>query len=430
MSRKDDSVNINPVVKINQRFDEGHDCHLMVKGSDHYIYDTNGKRYIDFCSGIWNVPFGYSNKQIDQRINEQMDRLQFCNLVMNTAEIQEEYASLINKELGTTGFLYTCSGSESIEAAIKTCRKYQSMKKNNRKGISAFNLSYHGTTYGAMSVSGVDKKASEDYFPLIDAIKWIELPTCLEDEELWLAIIEEHFEKHWEEMAGIIIELVLGSGGIIEVPKLVVKRIAKLCEKYDVLMVVDEVTTGFGRTGVPFAFKEYEIEPDLICLSKGITNGYLPLGGLAFSRKVSETFVENHEMLEHFSTQGGNLLSIAAAKGVLELMEDYESYEVHRKGEVFKEYLSSQFSKDDGVKVRGKGLMLALELSENLRKEQLLNLWQQLKKRGILVYLFSNPGYNQGFSFFPPFTCTDDDLIKTAKNIGSLVKRHADVLVR
>lgn len=421
-------MNINPVVKINQKFDEGNNIPLITYGEDKYIYDSNGQKYLDLCGGIWNMPFGYTNTVINKKIIQQLDTLPFCNLVTNIADIQHNYAVRLCNVLNTAAVLYTCSGSEAVEAAIKTCRKYQAIKKNNRTGISAFPLSYHGTTYGAMSVSGVDQVALGDYFPLLEHIMWIDLPKDLGNEDFWVEAIEKHFEKNYKNMAGIIIEPVFGSGGIIPIPEKAFKKIEELCLKNDVLLVVDEVTTGFARTGIPFAFKKYDIKPDLICLSKGINNGYLPLGVLAFSNKVSKTFAEKGATLEHFSTQGGNLLSIAAADAVLDLLKNYEEYEITAKGEYMVNYLKELFKPYKSIKVRGCGLMIGIELRGDLEVERLFDVWGKIRKRGLLVYIFCNPDYNLGISMFPPFISTKDDLKKAADKILSVLKRYPDIL--
>lgn len=421
-------MSINPVVRVIQKFDEGNDIELITAGKGKYIYDSNGKKYLDFCSGIWNVPFGYTNENINEKVIEQLNTLPFCNLVTNIADIQHNYAVRLSSILGTSAVLYTCSGSESVEAAIKACRKYQAIKGNKRTCVSAFPLSYHGTTYGAMSVSGVDQVALDDYFPLLDNIEWIDVPEDLEDEELWIKSIEKHFEENSKEMAGIIIEPIFGSGGIIPIPEKAFKKIEELCTKNDVLLVVDEVTTGFGRTGIPFAFKRYNIKPDLICLSKGINNGYLPLGVLAFSDKVTKIFAEKGETLEHFSTQGGNLISIAAADAVLDLMDNYEDYEVKEKGEYIISYLKEIFKPYKEIKIRGQGLMIGIELPKQVSQELLFELWGRIRKKGLLVYIFNNPGHNLGISLFPPFISTREDLKKVADKILLVLKRYPGIL--
>lgn len=421
-------MGINPVVRINQKFNEENKNLLIVSGEDKYVYDSNGKKYIDFCGGIWNMPFGYTNPSINKKIIDQLNKLPFSNMVINVADIQYSYALRLCSILDTKALLYTCSGSESVEAAIKTCRKYQAIKNSKKRGISAFPLSYHGTTYGAMSVSGVDQRALEDYFPIVDEIEWIDMPEDLENEELWIKAINKHFEKNRENMAGIIIEPVFGSGGIVPVPYNAFKRIEELCIENDILLVVDEVTTGFGRTGTPFAYKKYDIKPDLICLSKGINNGYLPLGALAFSSKVAETFAKKDATLEHFSTQGGNLIAIAAADSVLDLMENYVDYNVAEKGEYFKNYFNELLTPYKSVKVRASGLMIGISFPKELEQRRLLSIWDRIRKHGLFVYIFCNPGYNIGLSLFPPFTCSKGDLKKAADKIFAELKHYPDIL--
>lgn len=417
---------INPVVRINQKFNKESLDSLIVSGQECYIEDSNGKQYLDLCGGIWNTPFGYSNIHIKNKIADQMNKLPFCNLISNVADVQYRYAEQLCKVLGTASVLYTCSGSESVEAAIKVCRQYQRMNGHNRTAISAFNLSYHGTSYGAMSISGIDKENNQDYYPLIGKIIWMEVPKDYTDIESWIAMVENHFGKYANELAGVIIEPILGSGGIIPIPHEILKKIEQLCNENNILFVLDEVSTGFGRAGVPFLFKYYELNPDLICLSKGITNGYLPLGVVAFSLKVSEAYSNSNTMLEHFSSQGGNLLSIAAALAVLDLMENYDEFQVEKKGLEFSNTIRSLCGENHKFDIRGKGLMLAISFPLEITPVRLLEIVEKLKKRGIIVYYFYNQGYNLGLSFFPPFTCSFDTLYKYAEKIVAQLKRYPE----
>lgn len=410
-------MQINPVVRINQKFNDNSNNSLMISGEEYYIEDSNGKRYIDLCGGIWNIPFGYSNAYIKEKIVEQMNKLPFCNLISNVADIQYDYAMRLCNILGTTSILYTCSGSETVEAAIKTCRQYQKLKGRNKTAISALNLSYHGTSYGAMSVSGIDRELNHHYYPLIGDIVWMEVPHDFENIDSWNSMIDEHFAKYANEMAGVIIEPILGSGGIIPIPYSVLKRIERLCVENDILFVVDEVSTGFGRAGVPFIYQDCGVTPDLVCLSKGITNGYLPLGVLAFSKRVSEVYAEANATLEHFSSQGGNLLSIAAASAVLDLMENYPEFQVASKGEVFLNTVRNSCGDNHRLSFRGKGLMLAISFPTEVTADKLLNVVARLKKRGILAYYFYNPGYNLGLSFFPAYNCSVDALSSVASKL-------------
>lgn len=416
-------MSINYVVRINQQFDAEYKDSLMVSAEDCCIRDSNGKEYIDLCGGIWNTPFGYSNDLIEQSIIEQTKKIPFCNLISNVAQLQYDYAERLSKVLGTSAVLYTCSGSESLEAAIKACRQYQHLKKRNRATIAALNLSYHGTSYGAMSISGLDRDINTDFNPLLPGISWMDVPREYDDPNAWIQVFERKFEESTDELAGVIVEPVLGSGGIIPIPYEALKRLEELCKKNDVLLVLDEVTTGFGRTGVPFIFKEYNLAPDLVCLSKGITNGYMPLGVVAFSNNVCQTYADSKAAFEHFSSQGGNLLSIAAAWAVLNIMENYDSFHVKEKGEMFCQEILELSGEDCRYIVRESGLMCAISFPIDVSPERLLEIVAKLKKRGIIVYYFYNEGYNLGLSFFPQYISTSEELARCAKKIVGVLKK-------
>ena len=138
--------------------------------------------------------------------------------------------------------LYTCSGSESVEAAIKTCRKYQRLRNQpGRKKIGAFSLSYHGTSYGAMSVSGIDQPLTDDYAPLLPEICWCPVPSNYKNEQEWAESIDVFFVRYGEELAGFIVEPVFASGGVVPVPAAVLRYLQKRCRQYDALFVIDEV---------------------------------------------------------------------------------------------------------------------------------------------------------------------------------------------
>ncbi len=415
----------NPVIRGGFPFSYGSKDTLVTTGDGFYLYDRNGKRYLDLCSGLWNMPFGYSNNTIINKVKEQLDKLPFNNLLSLVADIQEEYAvNLTGYMRDFSSVLYTCSGSEAVEAAIKTCRKYQAQKgRANRKIISAFVLSYHGTSYGAMSLSGIERVLVEDYQPVLPQIQWIEVPVNLEDERAWIKLIDYHFELYGEFVAGVIVEPIFASGGIIAVPKEVLRYLQQLCNKNDSLLVVDEIATGFGRTGTPFAFQKYELKPDLVCLSKAINNGYLPLGGLVFSNALSEYFTEQNTVIEHFSTQGGNLAAISSASAMLDLMKSYDSYDVEGKGKLFLESLKMELSDCENISIRGFGLMLAIDFTVSTMGERLLDILSMLQKRGVLVYMYNNGDYNRGISIFPSFLITEEEILKYVPIIAKTLKR-------
>lgn len=401
---------------------------MLVSGEGAYLLDSNGRKLLDLCGGIWNVPFGYRNAYMNQKIQKQMEELPFCNLITHVAEVQYRYAERLTTLLHMPSVLLTCSGSEAVEAAIKACRQYQELRGSGKREIAAFNLAYHGTSYGAMSVSGIDREVTGVFGPLLREITWVETPHAIYEKEAWKKAVEELFASRGSRLAGFIVEPIIASGGVIPIPPEILSYIERRCREEGVLLILDEVSTGFGRTGVPFVYQALGLRPDLLCLSKGITNGYMPLGVLAFSEEVAGLFAKQHASFEHFSSQSGNLGAIAAADAVLDLMEDYPSYEVGKKGQIFREILREGLSETAGIDVRGRGLMAAVSFDVRIGGASLEKLLEGLKRRGILSYYFYNRGYNMGLSFFPPFLVTEEELVRAAGIILGQIRRQAELI--
>lgn len=414
------------LIRIGHQFGSCEEKYI-VRGEGAYLYDNNGRKYLDLCGGIWNIPFGYGNSYITDKIKKQLDILPFCNLITNETQEQSAYAKRLAAILEMENILFTCSGSEAVEASVKAARQYQRIRGNERSGIAAFNLSYHGTSYGAMSVSGIDKDITKVFGPLLSEISWIETPHEIYDTKKWNNAIKRVFDEKAHMLAAVIIEPIIASGGVVSIPDETLYLIEKLCRQNDILMIYDEVTTGFGRTGAPFMYLKKNIKPDLVCLSKGITNGYMPFGTVAFSKKVAETFGKSGSAFEHFSSQSGNLLSVAAGNAVLDLMEDYDSFEVAKKGELFRNALSEGLPEIKGTDVRGSGLIVGISFNKELSDRTLESVISGLERQGILTYYFNNPGYNKGLSFFPPFTIDEETLLKAAGIICKRIKREPEI---
>lgn len=292
-----------------------------------YVFDQNGKRYLDLCSGLWNMPLGYSERRIKAVVNKQMEQLPFSNLLVFSSDIQTQYAQRLLQWMGDFGcILYTCSGSETVEAAIKTCRQYQCLRNRpEHRRIAAFTLSYHGTSYGVMSVSGIDQILTDVYRPLVPEISWVTVPADYADEDAWRQAINGLWEQEGDYLAGFIVEPVMASGGVVPVPNPVLQHIQQRCRERDVLLVADEVATGFGRTGTPFAWQQAEITPDLVCLSKAINNGYLAEERGMFPK---ETVQQTQDAFRLRMTQSGSRFRMTAMQGEPEPLRVLERPEV------------------------------------------------------------------------------------------------------
>lgn len=398
------------------------------KGEGIVLTDIDGKQYLDCISGIWNVPFGFSNQNIIESITRQLERLPFSNLYVSAADVTVQYA---NKLIEKTNYdfeklVYTCSGSESTELAIKFCRKYQKLIGTDRTVIGSFNYSYHGTTFGAMSISGVDKELVGDYKPLIGGVDWIHIEDIKED---WEKVIIHFIESNHDVLAGIIVEPIMGSGGVIEIEDKALQVLRKYCDKYNILLVFDEVATGFGRTGKMFAYQHSKVKPDLMCLSKAINNGYLPMGGVLLGKRVTEVFSIKGSFIEHFSTQNGNPVACAAALTVLDFMKDELFDEIEAKGAYLeKVLLDSICSSKIYVSIRRKGMMLALDVREcnsgrYLHEGMLEHVLKVCYKKGVIIHPFFNINQNSGIMLYPAFISTYEQLELMARKIGKVINQ-------
>lgn len=408
----------------------------LEKGYEFYVNDSDGKRYIDLMSGLWNVPLGYSQPLIKEAVIEQMEKLPFINSIHESSEVQMEYASKLCRYIGDDmeRIFFACSGSETIELAVKTARKYQSLKHGVRKpDILIFDLSYHGTTYAAMSASGMDRCEVHEYEPIVPGFIRLKTPmteafhqgvTEGEYKQEILSDLHEVFEREKGKIAAVLFEPVIASGGIFEIPPWYIEELVKLCEEHDILVIADEVATGFMRTGVRFAYQRTTIKPDLICMSKAITNGIIPFGAVALGKKVSSIFKEKKQFVEHFSTQNGNLIAPAVAGKVIELLMQEDVQEnIYKLESCLKEYDFRKIKSNPYVReIRQVGLMMAIDLKNingsTLSVDQLFKVVEKIRNTGVLVYEFYIQEKTSGISIFPPYILEENLLKKSLDRIG------------
>lgn len=372
------------------------------EGKGMYLYDINGKEFLDATSGLWNVSLGYSNHAITNSIAEQMYKLPYCSLFEYTNQTAILAAQKILSLFAPTykKVFFTCSGSESIELAVKLMRKYWNLRKKDKKfTILTLNNSYHGTYYASLTASALEKDLLRGYGPMVPDFYSLQTGICEECEaescdHRCMSEIENYVQKNYESIAGIIIEPILASGGVKIPGGEFLESLCKLCSMYEIVITIDEVATGFFRTGTAFYFQQLKINPDLVCLSKGINSGYLPQGAVVIGESIADEFSNTSDILIHGSTQNGNLMSCAATIAAIdEYVKNNIEENVRVMGEYMKEQLFLRLSKHENVKgVRGVGLMLAIELMQrgNRRGEMLsraiIELQQMLLQKGLIVY--------------------------------------------
>lgn len=420
----------------------GEDLAPLALGEGIYVQDTNGKTYIDGISGLWNISLGYRHMGIRQAIIEQLDRLPFVNPVDQSNPTTLEFAEMLLQITpeSLTKVAFTCTGSESVELAIKLIRKYHNLRNQPHKTrIIVLNKSYHGTYYGAMSASGIDQEISESYGPKVPGFVFHPIPVeqgCAPGKISEVGLnerikeLEQLFEKESSELAGIILEPIIGSGGIIPLPDRYLQKVKELCLKYDVLLAFDEVATGMGRTGKMFAFEHSGVIPDILCLSKGINSGYLPLGATLFSEQIYQTFAGASSHIEHLSTQNGNPIACAAGIATIKVLKEPSMLGyIENMGQLLRERLEKALSDSPMfLEVRGKGLMLGVALTANretqacLPPERLASIVAKLKQRGLLVYPFNTPDLTTGFHLFPPFIIREEEVAKMVQIITKVIE--------
>ena len=331
----------NAILKTYNRFQVVFD-----KGEGVYLYDADGKQYLDFASGIGVQSLGYGNEEYKQALKDQIDKLtHISNLYYSNP--MAEAAEKVVKASGMSRVFFTNSGTEAIEGAIKAVRKYAWLKDGKHDHeIIAMNHSFHGRSMGALSVTG-NEKYQEPFKPMIGNVKFADF----NDLESVKALVNE-------KTCAILMETIQGEGGIYPATEEFLKGVRKICDENDILLVLDEIQCGMGRSGYMFAWQEYDVMPDIMTCAKALGCG-VPVGAFVLNEKAAlGTLVPG----DHGTTYGGNPFVCAAVSKVLDIFEkdkivehvkDVSVYLEGRLDELVKEY-------DFLETRRGKGLMQGL----------------------------------------------------------------------
>jgi len=361
---------------------------VFEQGEGVFLTDSDGNRYLDAYSGLWNVNVGYGRQEIADAVYQQIQKLPYYPLSQinkPAALLAQRLADLLPGSLNHVFF--SNSGSEANETAIKMARQYgrQRFPKENRYKIISRYRGYHGFTYGAMSATGQARRQIP-YEPLAPGFKHVH-PLKVEE-------IEQVIQ--WEgpqTVVAVIAEPIIGGGGVIIPPDDYFPRLREICDKYKLLLVIDEVITGFGRTGELFACHHWDLQPDIITLAKGITSGYLPLGACVATDQVFEAFMGSSDdrlEFEQVCTYGGHPVACAAASANLDILTREKLWKnAAQVGTYIRQKLHPLVELPIVKEVRGKGLMIAIELMEadgsNLATASTNLITQELKEYGILV---------------------------------------------
>ncbi len=319
---------------------------VLDKGDGVYLYDIEGKKYLDFCAGIAVFALGYNNKSYNDALKAQIDKvIHTSNYYYNVPAI--EAAKKIKEVSGLDRVFFTNSGAEAVEGAIKAARKYAYLKDGcTDHEIIAMEHSFHGRTMGALSVTG-NPKYREAFEPMIGHIRFARL----NDFDSVLANVTE-------KTCAIILETVQGEGGIIPAREDFLRQVKALCEEKDILLILDEIQCGMGRTGEMFAWQRYGVKPDIMTCAKALGCG-VPVGAFVLTERVGAASLTSGD---HGTTYGGNPLAAAAVNIVLDLFEQNHIIDnVKETGAYLEEKLESLAAEFDCItERRGLGLMQGL----------------------------------------------------------------------
>lgn len=321
---------------------------VLEKGEGVYLYDTEGKKYLDFAAGIAVQALGYHYPGYDEALKRQIDKLcHTSNLFYNIPAM--EAAEKLVKASGMSRVFFTNSGTEAIEGALKTARKYAWLKdKREDHEIIAMKHSFHGRSMGALSVTG-NEAYQAPFRPLVGGIRFADYND-----------LDSVRAQLTDRTCAIILETVQGEGGIYPASEEFLRGVKALCEERDILLILDEIQCGMGRTGYMFAWQEYGVEPDVMTCAKALGCG-VPVGAFALNEKAAKASLAPGD---HGTTYGGNPFACAAVSAVFDLFEENQIIDhVRRVSAYLEEKLDALAEAYDFIKERrGKGLIQGLEV--------------------------------------------------------------------
>lgn len=310
----------------------------LVEGKGTIVKDESGKRYLDFTSGIAVCVLGHSHPALVKTLQEQSEKIWHTSNLFSSPG-QERLAESLVKDTHLSHAFFCNSGAEANEAAIKMARKH-----TGKHHIITFQQSFHGRTFGAMSATG-QEKIQQGFGPLVNQFTYLPFND-----------VEALKNAADDSVAAIMLEVIQGEGGVNSITDEFAQSIQNICDNSDILLIVDEVQTGIGRTGTRYAYEQTVLKPDLVSLAKGIGGGF-PLGALLGTAEIYDTFGPG----SHGTTYGGNPLGVAVSQTVIDIVFEQSFLdEVNEKSAYLIEKLKEALPQDQ-FSIRGKGLLIGIE---------------------------------------------------------------------
>lgn len=370
----------------------------LARGKGSYVYDFNGRRYLDLITGIGVNALGHAHPRLVRAIREQAGKLIHCsNLYYH--EYQGQLAEMIASRSGLQRCFFSNSGTEAVEGALKMVRSHGHRLDSEKYEIVALENSFHGRTMGALSVTG-QPKYRKDFEPLLPGVRFVPVQ---DDAALEAAVSNR--------TAGIILEVIQGEGGVYPICERMLRKAKQLSERFDALLVFDEIQCGVGRPGTYFAYQMFDpvILPDVMVTAKPIANG-LPLGVIACNERAAASIGAGM----HGSTFGGGVLACRVACEFFQVLDEILP-QIRERGAYFKSRLEALIPKYDFIKeVRGFGLMLGVEL--RMPGKQIVS---DAIEHGLLI----NCTHDTVLRFLPPFTLSRKEVDQAIKILETLLTR-------
>ncbi len=389
-----------------------------------YLYDFDGNRYIDGISSWWVNLFGHRNDYINMRIKEQLERLEHVIFAGFTHEQIVRLSERICELTGMQKCFYADNGSSAVEVALKMSFHYFKNEGKIKPYFVSLTNSYHGETLGALAVGDVE--LYKDTYKEI-MIKTLQAPVPRDRSEEAtdeaIAALRDLFKEYNEQISAFIVEPLVQCAGYMHMyAPSYLKKAKELCEEFGIFFIADEIAVGFGRTGTMFAYEQAGIQPDFICVSKGLTGGYLPLSIVLTTDKVYNKFYCDYNEFKaflHSHSYTGNALACAAANATLDIFEQEDVLAKNQEKIAFIAKKLEKFKELPNIKeVRQTGMIAAVELQGYEAKQRIgLQVNQKALQKGVFIRPLGNVIY-----FMPPYVITFEELAYLIDTVYAIVK--------
>ncbi len=439
----DGKYSLHPFTNLGDHRKQG--PRIIVEGDGNRVRDIDGREYIDAFSGSWNVAIGHGRREVAEAIKEQMDKLEYFSPFFRftnppAIELAEKVVSLMPRNWNMGHVLFTCGGSETNDTLFKICRMYWELKgKSEKKKIISRRFAYHGVTMGSLSATGIDHFKLYFEPPASSSFVHIMAPYCYRceagleasdcDLECAGRLEETILREGPDTVAAFIGEPVIGAGGVIPPHEGYWPKVREICDKYDVLLIADEVITGFGRTGKMFGSMHWNLRPDIVAVAKSITSGYFPLGGAVINNEIYGTLLNDlpdFMPFLHGYTYNNHPVGCAAGLANLRYIEEHNLVEnAARMGDYLADRLQRLYARPSVGDIRSIGLMASVEIVKDRQTKEPIGAIPMDSTHRIeeLAYergVFARAGL-ENMELAPPLTISEEEIDKVVDVLDSAI---------